>query len=154
MAYVSVYRSEVNVTGTLGTTVNIYRSEVTVVSATANIKIYRSELLAAIPVTAAASPSGTVEPYKPVTLVGGGGSATPSVQTWTQVSGTPVQSLTQTGDTAVIVPAGTYAGDTLIFRYNVDGATADVSVPVYPATEFAIIGGAQVPMQMQLVSST
>ena len=154
MTYIKLLRSEVNVTDPPGARINLLRSEVTVVSTFAHINIFRSEIGTASPVTASVSPSGvTIEPFTLVTLIGGGGNSSPTVQTWTQVSGTPV-TINQTGDTATFTAAGTYAGETSVFRYNVDGATADVSVTFYPATEFAIIGGVQVPMQMQLVSST
>ncbi len=106
----------------------------------------RAELSSAnVPVVG--SPAAqTVEPGFLVTLHATGGNPTPSSVTWTQIGGTTV-SLSGTGDTRTFTAP--YVGGQLVFRYNVDGATCDLTVDVMPPTEHNKIAGVIQPIALQ-----
>lgn len=97
-----------------------------------------------------------IEPWDTVLLTATDADSDGTVvsRAWTQTAGTTV---TMTGATtqSLSFPApGTLAGDTLTFTYTVtddQGATGtdSVSVTVLAATERAIVGGVEVPMQVR-----
>lgn len=109
-----------------------------------------------VPPTANAGSNQTnLEPYKVVTLSGTDSDSDGTVvsRQWRQISGSPSVSLQNaTSATATYTAPGTISGTTLTFGYTVtdNGGTAStestVTNTIYPATERAVIGGAEVPV--------
>lgn len=78
-------------------------------------------------------------------------------RTWTQTSGTPV-TLTGTGATRTFTRPLPLDGESLTFAYTVTDdrgqqAADPVTVYLLPVTERAVIGGVEVPMQMESVKA-
>ena len=113
--------------------------------------------------TANAGPNQTsVEPYYTVTLTGSASSdsdGTIASYSWTQTGGTTVTLSDPTVVQPTFTAPGTISGDTLTFSLTVtdnQGATSTpstVSITILNATERAVIGGSEVPMQLLAVSS-
>lgn len=106
---------------------------------------------------ASASPSANVEPGATVTLTGTDSDSDGTVATraWTQTGGSSAGTITgASAASATVTAPGTLAGSTLTFTYTVTdsgGATASAtaSFSVLPSTERAVIGGAEVPLQLR-----
>lgn len=109
------------------------------------------------PVPNAGSDQTGIEAYTTVYV---NGSSTDSDGTvtgvaWTQVSGASVGTITgNTSDSASFKAPGTIAGTVVVLRYTATdnlGATAfdDVSITILPVAERAVIGSAEVPMEVQ-----
>lgn len=107
--------------------------------------------------TAAASATDNIEPYSTVTLTGtdADSDGTIASRLWTQTAGTSVSIATATSAVATFTAPGTINGDALSFQYAVtdnggaSGSAAVGPLNVLPATERAVIGGAEVPMQVR-----
>lgn len=108
--------------------------------------------------SAAASPSASVEPWSTVTLTGTDADSDGTIATraWTQTGGASAGTIAGASTaTATVTAPGTLAGDTLTFTYTVTdngGLTASdtTTVALLAATERAVVGGAEVPMQIRL----
>lgn len=111
----------------------------------------------AAPTANAGADQSNVEPWSVVTLSGASSSdsdGTVTGYTWTQIAGTAV-TLSGSGASRTFTAPGSLAGTSLTFRLTVtddDAATSaadDVTVSVLAATERAVIGGVEVPMQIR-----
>lgn len=111
------------------------------------------------PPTAAAGLDVTnIEPYTTQTLTGSDNDSdgTVATRTWRQISG-PAVSLAGTGATRTYKAPGTITGATLVFGYTVTDNIGDASVEatvshtILFATERAVVGGVQVPVEVREV---
>lgn len=105
----------------------------------------------------AVKPAGTLVPFQTIQLTGTDpDDGTIASRQWTQVGGSPTVAIAgATGKNATFYVPGTLNGTTLTFRYTVTpsggtAATADVEVPVQKAAHRAVVGGAEVPMNLRL----
>lgn len=121
----------------------LLRAQLSSTAATDGLLLRAEMSSASVPVQAG-SPV-TVEPYTTVTLQGSGGNSNPGSQTWIQTAG-PAVTLTGTGDSRQYVVPGSASTVTLTFVYNVDGATAEVSHTVLPATETDVVASVRRPI--------
>ena len=133
-------------------TARIYKSNLSVGGGVGNTaRIYKSTLLVSGAVSAGADQLD-VEPYRLVTLTGVDTGLSGAVRLWEQIAGTPVTLITIDPKTRTFEAPGTVNGDTLTFRYSIDGASFDtVDVVVQRATEFKATAAGWVPMKMQRV---
>lgn len=128
--------------------------------ATAPIGVY---VASSQPPTASVGPSQTnVEPYTVVLLSGTDSDSDGTVvsRQWRQVSGSPLVAITNaTSATASYTAPGTIAGTSLIFGYtvtdndNLDSVEATTTHTILPATERAVVGGAEVPARLMIAQS-
>lgn len=110
--------------------------------------------------TAHAGSDETVEPYSIVTLTGtdSDSDGTVASRVWTQVSGSPTVTLSGSGATRTYLSPGTLGGTTLVFGYQVvddqgaSSAQSTVTHTVLAATERAVVGGVEVPVNTKVVS--
>lgn len=113
------------------------------------------------PTANAGSNLSNIEPYSTQTLSGSDDDSDGTIvtRTWRQISGTAVQ-LVGSGANRTYAAPGTIAGVSLTFGYSVtdnSGANSAESVvthSILPVTERAVIGGVEVPMGINDVSST
>lgn len=103
-----------------------------------------------------------IEPFSTVTLSGVGSidsDGTIENYIFTQVSGSPSVTLTPNGSVCTYTAPGTVAGTTLVFGLtvvdNTDTSSAQDTVThtVLPVTERAVVGGVEVPIQMDIITS-
>lgn len=106
-----------------------------------NVQHARAELATPVSVKAGADVLN-VEPGSVVTLTGSGGDGGDPV--WVQVLGAPATTV-QDGVNLTLRAPATLSGDTLTFRFSVDGAYDDVFVTVLPALESVWNGVRWVP---------
>jgi hypothetical protein len=112
------------------------------------------------PTASAGSDQTNIEPWSTVTLAGTDSDADGTVvtRTWRQISG-PAVTLSATGNTATYAAPATITGGTLVFGYQVidnsgaPSAESTVTHTVLPATERVIVGGVEVPVRFNHVSS-
>jgi hypothetical protein len=113
------------------------------------------------PFASAGSDQTSIEPWSTVTMIGTDSDSDGAVasRTWRQVSGTAV-TLTGSGNTAsYTAPAAIISAD-LVFGYQVLddlGATSaenTVTHTILPATERAVIGGVEVPIQFNHITNS
>lgn len=112
------------------------------------------------PIANAGTGQTNVEPGTMLTLNGSGSSdpdGTIVSYTWTQTAGATV-TLSGTGATRTFKAPYTVAGTTLAFRLRVtdnDSAFTEATVThtVLPCTERAVVGGAEVPLEIRLATS-
>lgn len=94
------------------------------------------------PTGSAGDPQIDIEPYSTVTLTGTG------TGTWSQTAGTSV-TLGGSGNIRTFKAPGSLAGETLTFSFG--GDTCDITT--LPVTERMVRAGAEVPLEIQQVSS-
>jgi hypothetical protein len=122
----------------------VSQSGLTMTASSPQFKSYPSTLVIAPggPTGSAGDNQFDIEPYSTVSLTGYG------TGTWAQDSGTEV-TLDGAGNTRTFKAPGTIAGETLTFSFG--GDTCDVAV--MPVTERMVFDGAEVPLEIQQVSS-
>lgn len=149
MGTARIYRSRLL---SVNNTARIYKSNLSVGSGVGNAaRIYKSTLSVSGAVSAGPDQLDK-EPYRLVTLVGVDTALSGAVRVWEQIAGTPVTLTVIDSKTRTFEAPGTELGDTLTFRYSVDGISFDtMDVTVQRATEFAAKAGGWVPMKMQRV---
>jgi hypothetical protein len=114
------------------------------------------------PTCDAGSDQTGVEAFKTVTLTGSDNDSdgTVTTRTWRVVSttnGAPTPVLSGSGNTRTFKAPGTLAGTDIVCGYKVTDNDAQdsiedfMTVTVFPATDRAIISGAQVPMETQAI---
>lgn len=114
----------------------------------------------ATPPTVSAPQAQTVEPWSTVTLTGTytAGSGAITGTTWTQTSGTAVTLTGANTTTATFTAPAAIADANIGFTFavtdsNAQTVTGTTTVKVLAATERAVVGGKEVPMQISLVGS-
>jgi hypothetical protein len=115
----------------------------------------------AVPTCDAGLDLSDLEPYTSVTLSGTDADSDGTIvtRTWRQISG-PTVTLTGNGATRSYIAPGTLAGMSLIFGYKViddsgaSSAESTVTHSVLSSTDRAVVGGAEVPMQVKPIIST